>query len=33
MAQDLFDVVLACSVRVVINRTYPLQDAAQAHRA
>jgi NADPH:quinone reductase len=32
MAQELFDVVLAGSVRIVINRTYPLKDAAQAHR-
>jgi NADPH2:quinone reductase len=32
MAQELFDVALAGSVRIVINRTYPLNDAAQAHR-
>jgi NADPH2:quinone reductase len=32
MAQELFDVVLAGSVGIVVNRTYPLKDAAQAHR-
>jgi NADPH2:quinone reductase len=32
MAQDLFAVVLSGSVRIVVNQTYPLKDAAQAHR-
>lgn len=32
VAQDMFDAVLSGKVRVVINREYPLQDAAQAHR-
>jgi NADPH2:quinone reductase len=32
MARDLFDVVLSGAVRIEINRTYPLKDAAQAHR-
>jgi NADPH2:quinone reductase len=31
-AADLFDVVLAGAVRIEINQTYALQDAAQAHR-
>ena len=32
MAKDLFDVVLSGAVRIEINQTYPLKDAAQAHR-
>ena len=32
MARDLFDVVLSGAVRIEINQTYPLKDAAQAHR-
>jgi NADPH2:quinone reductase len=32
MAQDLFDVVLAGKVKIKINQTYPLKEAAQAHR-
>jgi NADPH:quinone reductase len=32
MAQDLFDVVLSGKVKIEINQTYPLKDAAQAHR-
>jgi NADPH2:quinone reductase len=32
MAKDLFDVVLSGAVKIEINRTYPLKDAAQAHR-
>jgi len=32
MAQDLFAVVLSGAVEIVINRTYPLKEAAQAHR-
>ena len=32
MAQDLFAVVLSGAVKIVINQTYPLKDAAQAHR-
>lgn len=32
MAQDLFGMVLPGAVRIVINQTYPLTDAAQAHR-
>jgi NADPH2:quinone reductase len=32
MAQDLFAVVLSGAVRIVVNQTYPLKDAAQAHR-
>jgi NADPH:quinone reductase len=31
MAQDLFNVVLSGAVRIEINQTYPLQDAAKAH--
>jgi NADPH:quinone reductase len=31
MAQDLFAVVLSGAVKIVINRTYPLKEAAQAH--
>jgi NADPH2:quinone reductase len=32
MAKDLFDVVTSGKVRIEINQTYPLRDAAQAHR-
>lgn len=32
MARDLFEVVLSGAVRIEINQTYPLHDAAQAHR-
>jgi NADPH2:quinone reductase len=32
MAQDLFAAVLSGAVRIVVNQTYPLKDAAQAHR-
>jgi NADPH2:quinone reductase len=28
----LFDVVSSGAVKIEINQTYPLQDAAQAHR-
>ena len=31
-AKDLFDVVLAGKVKIEINRTYALKDAAQVHR-
>jgi len=31
-AAELFDVIAAGAVRVVVSRTYPLADAAQAHR-
>jgi len=31
-AKDLFDVVLAGSVKIEINQRYPLREAAQAHR-
>ncbi|QLH40430.1 MAG: quinone oxidoreductase [Defluviicoccus sp.] len=31
-ARELFDVVLSGSVRVTVTKTYPLHDAAQAHR-
>ncbi|MFN7195311.1 MAG: zinc-binding dehydrogenase, partial [bacterium] len=31
-ANDLFDVVLKGAVRIEINQTYALKDAAQAHR-
>lgn len=33
MAEDLFDVVLSGAVRIEVNQTYPLYDAATAHRA
>ncbi|MFQ6024105.1 MAG: quinone oxidoreductase [Acidiferrobacterales bacterium] len=33
MSQDLFDVVGRGAVRIEINQTYPLKDAAEAHRA
>jgi NADPH2:quinone reductase len=32
MAKDLFEVVFSGAVKIVINRTYKLQEAAQAHR-
>jgi NADPH2:quinone reductase len=32
MAKDLFEVVLSGKVRIEISRTYPLKEAAQAHR-
>jgi NADPH:quinone reductase len=32
MAKDLFDVVLSGAVKIEINQTYSLRDAAQAHR-
>jgi NADPH2:quinone reductase len=31
-AADLFDVVRSGKVKIEIGRTYPLRDAAQAHR-
>lgn len=33
VAQDLFDVVLSGAVRIHIQQTYPLSEAAEAHRA
>src|ERR1700716_473718 len=33
MAKDLFDVVLSGAVKIEINQTYPLKQAAQAHTA
>jgi NADPH2:quinone reductase len=32
MAQELFDVVLSGTVKIEINQTYPLQEAARAHQ-
>jgi NADPH2:quinone reductase len=32
MAKDLFDVVLSGAVKIEVGQTYPLKDAAQAHR-
>jgi Zinc-binding dehydrogenase len=32
MAKDLFDVVLSGAVKIEINQTFPLKEAAQAHR-
>ncbi|HUZ75427.1 MAG TPA: quinone oxidoreductase [Stellaceae bacterium] len=32
MAKELFDVVLSGAVRIEVNQTYPLKDAARAHR-
>jgi NADPH2:quinone reductase len=32
MAKDLFEVVLSGQVKIQINQTYPLKEAAQAHR-
>jgi NADPH:quinone reductase len=31
MAQELFDVVLSGKIRIEVNQTYPLRDAARAH--
>ena len=31
-AQELFDVVQSGAVKIRINQTYPLREAAQAHR-
>jgi len=31
-ATDLFDVVRRGAVRIAVNQTYPLREAAQAHR-
>jgi NADPH2:quinone reductase len=33
MAKDLFEVVRSGAVRIEVNQTYPLKDAAEAHRA
>jgi NADPH2:quinone reductase len=33
MAEDLFDVVREGYVKIEINQTFPLKDAADAHRA
>ena len=32
MAKDLFDAVLSGKVKIEIGQTYPLKDAARAHR-
>jgi NADPH2:quinone reductase len=32
MAKDLFEVVISGAVKIEINQTFPLKDAAQAHR-
>jgi hypothetical protein len=32
IAQDLFDVVLSGAIKIEVNQTYPLQDAAKAHQ-
>jgi NADPH2:quinone reductase len=32
MAKDLFDAVLSGAVKIEVNQTYALKDAAQAHR-
>jgi NADPH:quinone reductase len=32
MAKELFGVVLSGAVKIEIKQTYPLKDAAQAHR-
>jgi NADPH:quinone reductase len=32
MAKDLFDAVLSGGVKIGVNQTYPLKDAAEAHR-
>jgi NADPH:quinone reductase len=32
MAKELFDVVLSGAVKIEVNQTYPLKDAARAHR-
>jgi NADPH2:quinone reductase len=31
-ANDLFSVVKSGAVKIVVNQTYPLREAAQAHR-
>jgi NADPH2:quinone reductase len=31
-ANELFDVVVSGAVKISINQTYPLREAAQAHR-
>ena len=31
MAKELFDVVLSGAVKIQVNQTYPLKDAAKAH--
>jgi len=31
-ANDLFSVVKSGAVKIMVNQTYPLRDAAQAHR-
>src|SRR5215210_1926546 len=33
MAADLFEVVKSGAVKIMVNQTYPLKDAAEAHRA
>jgi NADPH2:quinone reductase len=33
MAKELFDVVLSGAVKIEVNQTVPLKDAARAHRA
>ena len=32
MTKDLFDAVQSGAVKIAINQTYPLKDAARAHR-
>ena len=32
-AKDLFDVVASGAVKIRVNQTFPLKDAAEAHRA
>jgi NADPH2:quinone reductase len=32
MARDLFDAVLSGAIKIEVNQTYPLKEAAQAHR-
>jgi NADPH:quinone reductase len=32
MAQELFDVVRSGAVKIEVNQTYPLRDAAKAHQ-
>jgi len=32
MADDLFKAVTSGAVKIEVNQTYPLKDAAQAHR-
>jgi NADPH2:quinone reductase len=31
MAKELFEVVESGAVKIVVNQTYPLEDAAKAH--